>query len=94
MFDTVKLIGFDRKKLIDDLMPIQISADSCARLILCGVEKNKATIVVGRMAKLIWRLQRISPALIFWLLMRHVRKMRRMAKSIRPQTAEPKLNVQ
>lgn len=77
MLDTVKLIGVDRKKLINDLIPRQISADSCARLILGGVERNKATIAVGRMAKFLWRLQRISPVLMSWMLMRDVRRMRK-----------------
>jgi NAD(P)-dependent dehydrogenase (short-subunit alcohol dehydrogenase family) len=57
-----KMIGLDREKALEG-SPKLLPAEECARVILKGVERNKAIIVVTALAKLLWLLQRISPAL-------------------------------
>jgi len=52
---------------------------------LRGVERNKATIVIGWWARILWRLQRISPGLVYWL-MRMVTGQMRKARIQNGQT--------
>ncbi|HUT52501.1 MAG TPA: SDR family NAD(P)-dependent oxidoreductase [bacterium] len=63
IFYTTKLINADREKVLG-LRKWMMSPEQCARVILRGVEKNRATIVVTAMAKAFWWLQRFSP----WLM--------------------------
>jgi NAD(P)-dependent dehydrogenase (short-subunit alcohol dehydrogenase family) len=74
IFYNAKLLGLDRKKMIDAI-PKPATADECASVILRGVERNKATIVVTRFAKILWMLQRISPAILFWIGKGYTKKM-------------------
>ncbi len=62
-----KMIGIDREKFLE-ASPKLLSVEKCARVILEGVERNKETIVVTAGAKFLWRLQRISPTLLNWVL--------------------------
>ncbi|MBI5119158.1 SDR family oxidoreductase [Candidatus Poribacteria bacterium] len=73
-----KTIGLDHQKMIAAI-PGLLPVDECAREILHGVECNKATILITRLAKVLWPLHRISPNFIIWLgkrFMRDIRKMR------------------
>jgi NAD(P)-dependent dehydrogenase (short-subunit alcohol dehydrogenase family) len=78
IFYNSKLLGLDRKKIIDSI-PKPMSADECASVILRGVERNKATIVVTRFAKILWMLQRISPAIMFWMGKGFIKRMKELS---------------
>jgi NAD(P)-dependent dehydrogenase (short-subunit alcohol dehydrogenase family) len=71
-----KVVKLDRDKLLA-AMPALLPVEKCARVILHGVERNRAIIVVTAPAKFFWLLQRISPALVLWIIRRvHTRKLR------------------
>jgi len=67
IYHTNKVVNLDREKALENLPKNLTSAIDCAKVILRGVARNKATIVVTLHAKLFYLLQRISPALIFAL---------------------------
>ena len=77
IFRSAKLIKIDREKMLS-LLPerLGITPEKCAAVILSGVERNKAIIVVTGFAKILWLLQRISPGLIRWLMGRNLKKSR------------------
>jgi len=75
IYDTSRVINFDREAIFA-LWPTGISPERCAEVILRGVERNKATIVVTRFAKLLWTLQRLSPTAMIWVMRRYMRRMR------------------
>ncbi len=75
IFQTSKLVKLDRDKLIAEV-PKTMPADQCARDILRGVERNKATIIVTTFARVAWYLYRYAPWLIDLLEKRSVNKMR------------------
>ncbi len=77
IFNTTKFIKFDREKLLE-LAPKAITPEKCARVILRGVERNKATIVITFLAKSLWLIQRISPGLMYWMLRWSIKKMRKV----------------
>jgi len=78
IFRSAKLIKIDREKMLDSLPErLGISPEKCASVIIGGVERNKAIIVVTRFAKILWLLQRISPGLIRWLMGRSLKKSRK-----------------
>ena len=78
IFRSSKLIKIDREKLLDSLPErLGITPEKCAAVILRGVERNKAIIVVTGFAKILWLLQRISPGLIRWMMGRNLKKSRR-----------------
>ena len=78
IFHTSKLIKIDREKMLASLPErLGITPDECAEVILRGVERNRAIIVVTWFAKVLWLLQRISPALIRWMMGRDLKKSRR-----------------
>ena len=73
-----KVIKLDREKLLA-AAPSLLPAEECARVVLHGVERNRATIVVTPLAKFFWLLQRISPGLMLWLLRRnHTKGLRKL----------------
>ncbi|RJP22635.1 MAG: SDR family oxidoreductase [Candidatus Abyssobacteria bacterium SURF_5] len=74
-----KIVGLDREKVLEKI-PETMPADVCARAILNGVERNQATIVITRMAKILWMLHRISPSLMMWLGKRFARDVRNLAR--------------
>ena len=80
-----KMVCADREKFFD---PASMSAAQCARIILRGVERNKATILVTRLAKILWLLQRISPTITFYALGRYLKQMRDAGMGSEPQTAK------
>ena len=77
IFRSAKLIKIDREKMLS-LLPerLGITPEKCAAVILRGVERNKAIIVVTGFAKILWLIQRISPGLIRWLMGRNLKKSR------------------
>jgi len=75
IYKTSEILRFDREKVLA-LWPKGITPEQCARVILRGVAKNQATIVVTKLAKLLWTLQRCSPNLMIWLFKKYMRKMR------------------
>jgi NAD(P)-dependent dehydrogenase (short-subunit alcohol dehydrogenase family) len=78
IFKTCKLIKIDRDKMLRALPErFGITPEACAQILLHGVQQNKAIIVVTRFAKFLWALQRVSPALIRWMMCRNIRKYRR-----------------
>jgi NAD(P)-dependent dehydrogenase (short-subunit alcohol dehydrogenase family) len=72
---TTKVVRLDRQKMYD-LLPKKMLPQDCAKVILQGVERNKATIVVTFLAKSQWFLQRLSPAFVAFMYGRIIRKMR------------------
>ena len=78
IFRSCKLIKIDRGKMLDSLPErLGITPQKCASVIIRGVERNKAIIVVTGFAKVLWLLQRISPGLIRWMMGRNLNKSRR-----------------
>jgi len=75
--DSIKLIKVDKEKL-KTIAPKFMPAPDCARVILAGVEKNRALILVTGLTKISWVLQRISPALIRWLWKNNLKKFREL----------------
>jgi NAD(P)-dependent dehydrogenase (short-subunit alcohol dehydrogenase family) len=71
IYGSIKLLGLDREKVMKGV-PKGICAEECARIVLRGVERNKATIVVTALAKSIWAMQRISPGLVRALISREL----------------------
>ena len=71
------VVKLDRDKLLAEI-PKVMPADQCAREILRGVERNKATIAVTTSAKVLWRLYRYTPWLVELLLKRTVKRMRQL----------------
>ena len=80
IWDDCKMVNMNREELLKILNYIPgISPDECARRILRGVERNKATIVITAFAKTFWMLQRASPGLML-LVMGVFRKQFRNAR--------------
>jgi NAD(P)-dependent dehydrogenase (short-subunit alcohol dehydrogenase family) len=78
IYYTSKAANIDREKSFAHF-PKFLSADECARIILKGVERNKAIIVVTLLAKVLWILHRISPEFTFRIIMsRFARQMREL----------------
>ena len=69
IIETSKMVRIDREKILASLTDsMGISPEKCVSGILRGVERNKATIVIGWWAKILWRLQRLSPGLVYWVM--------------------------
>jgi NAD(P)-dependent dehydrogenase (short-subunit alcohol dehydrogenase family) len=68
-------MAVDRAKLLA-MTPRPMAPEACAREILRGVEKNRATIVPTGHAKVLWALQRLSPNLTLWMAERIVERVR------------------
>ena len=79
IFETMKLRNLDRQKLINAL-PKMMSAEECAQVILRGVERNKAIILVTTLAKVFWIAQRISPGFVRWSSGRLIEKIGKRAR--------------
>jgi NAD(P)-dependent dehydrogenase (short-subunit alcohol dehydrogenase family) len=78
IFHTSKMIKIDREKMLQALPErLGISPQKCASVIIRGVERNKAIIVVTGFAKILWLLQRISPGIILWMMHRNLKKSRK-----------------
>ena len=75
---TSEMVNLDRDKVLAQLPRHLMAPEKCARLILRGVEKNRATIVVTALAKFLWFLQRTAPSLMLWILKLTMRKLRQL----------------
>ena len=74
IFHTSKLIKVDREKMLESLPDrFGIMPEECASVILRGVERNKAIIVVTGLAKVFWWLHRINPGWILWMMRRKIK---------------------
>ena len=74
---TLEVVKLDREKLLAEI-PKTMPADRCAREILRGVERNKATIAPTATAKVLWRVYRYAPWLLNLLSKRFLKEMRAM----------------
>jgi len=70
-----KTLNMDQEKFME-MAPKGIPPEQCAREILRGVERNKATIVIAPMAHFFWFLHRLWPGLVQWIWRRNMPKMR------------------
>lgn len=61
--ENLEFVKIDREKMVDKA-PEGMNVDECARVILRGVERNKAIIVVTLPAKIAYLIQRLSPGLV------------------------------
>jgi short-subunit dehydrogenase len=78
IIETSKMVKIDRQKILDDVRDsMGITPEECVLKILRGVERNKATIVIGWWAKILWRLQRLSPGLVYWIMRMVTSQMRK-----------------
>jgi len=78
IFHTNKMIKINREKIIKSLPErFGITPEECALVILRGVERNKAIIVVTGFAKILWLLYRIHPGLILRMMRREIKKSRK-----------------
>ena len=77
MFKDFKVINIDRQKLTPPDWS-GVTPEECASIILHGVERNKAFIVVTLFAKIFWILNRISPDLVIWLMKKNLQKAKEM----------------
>jgi NAD(P)-dependent dehydrogenase (short-subunit alcohol dehydrogenase family) len=77
IFHTSKMIKINREKILKSLPErFGITPEKCALVILRGMERNKAIIVVTGFAKILWLLYRIHPGLILWIMGREIKKIR------------------
>ena len=51
----------------------EMSPEEAARIILDGWRRGRSFVPVGRVASLVWRINRLSPRLYNWLMMRKIR---------------------
>jgi NAD(P)-dependent dehydrogenase (short-subunit alcohol dehydrogenase family) len=78
IIETSKMVRIDREKILASLTGgMGVSPEKCVSKILGGVERNKATIVIGWWAKILWRLQRLSPGLVYWIMRMVTNQMRK-----------------
>ena len=75
---TSEMVNIDRDRVLALLPKRLMAPEKCARVILRGVEKNRATIVVTATAKFLWFLQRTIPSFVHWILKRGMRKFRQL----------------
>ncbi|MFC1478619.1 SDR family NAD(P)-dependent oxidoreductase [Candidatus Margulisiibacteriota bacterium] len=76
ILENFTCINLDRKKIVDMIPYKAMSAQRCVQLILKGVIKNKADIILTRDEKLACLLNRISPSLISLFMKYYVNKFR------------------
>ena len=81
IFQTCKMIKIDREKAIASLPDrLGITPEKCASIILRGVQRKQAIIVVTWFAKLLWLLHRISPNFVLWFMRKDLKKSRRQLR--------------
>ena len=61
MFDSIEYFGVDKQALISPVGGAMMTPEICAKKILRGVEKNRAVILIGLHARLMWWLYRLAP---------------------------------
>ncbi|MDD5223335.1 MAG: SDR family NAD(P)-dependent oxidoreductase [bacterium] len=80
IFSSMKYVNIDREKALQALPFQGMAPDKCARIILRGVERNKAIIVVGWDSWLMWHNYRIFPGAYIWANRFIVKKVREQRK--------------
>ena len=69
IFTDSKFINVDRQKQLEVIPEwVGVTPEQCAKIILRGVERNRAFIVVTLFAKFLWLLARLSPNLVIWIM--------------------------
>lgn len=63
IYETSRILGFDRHAVLA-LWPKGVTPERCAEEVLDAVLANRAIVVVTGAAKLLWWLERLSPALV------------------------------
>jgi len=77
IFNDSKMVNLDRKKVLEYVSKVPgITPAECAKVVLKGVEKNKAIIVVTAFAKILYAIQRLSPNLAYKLMRYDYNKLR------------------
>ncbi len=61
MFDSIEYFGVDKQALLAPIGRAMMTPEICAKKILRGVEKNRAVILIGLHARLMWWLYRLAP---------------------------------
>jgi NADP-dependent 3-hydroxy acid dehydrogenase YdfG len=85
IFDVSPMIGIDREKWLEaneKWEKFGVTPDQCAKIILKGVEKDKAIIPVTFLAKAFWYLARISPTFVMKSIRKDYGKWRKKVKKI------------
>jgi NAD(P)-dependent dehydrogenase (short-subunit alcohol dehydrogenase family) len=80
IYENIEFVKLDREKVMK-MAPRGMPPERCARVILRGVERNKAIITVTAMAKAFWFMQRLSPGLVRALFSQGLIKPMRKAKT-------------
>ncbi len=75
IYRTSRIVNFDREKVLS-LLPRGIPPKKCAEVILRGVARNRATVLVTGLAKFLWILQRVNPGIVILLSRSYMRRMR------------------
>ena len=84
IFDVTPVIGLDRKKWMEANAKWEkfgVTPEICAKVILKGVEKDKAIIPVTFLAKFFWFLARITPAFTLTTILKDFRKWRNSVRT-------------
>jgi NAD(P)-dependent dehydrogenase (short-subunit alcohol dehydrogenase family) len=76
IFNDSKNINIDEQNLKQPPDRMGVTPEECANIILRGVERNQAFIVVTFFAKFLWALNRISPDLVIRIMQNEYRKAR------------------
>jgi NAD(P)-dependent dehydrogenase (short-subunit alcohol dehydrogenase family) len=65
IFNDSKMVNADRERMLAPVpFWLGVTPERCAELILQGVERNRAYILVTPFAKLLWMLNRLSPGMM------------------------------
>jgi NAD(P)-dependent dehydrogenase (short-subunit alcohol dehydrogenase family) len=73
---TSPVVNMDHEKAMALLPKRRMRPERCARIILRGVARNRATIIVTGLARFFWVLQRLSPGLVRWIWRMNMRRLR------------------
>jgi short-subunit dehydrogenase len=75
--DTATYVGVKREDAISEMSSMKMmDAADCARVILRGVERNRAVITDTALTRLLWWLYRLNPAILGPFLQKGVSDMR------------------
>jgi NAD(P)-dependent dehydrogenase (short-subunit alcohol dehydrogenase family) len=80
IFYTSTLLQVDREELLALPLPKKVPAPRAAEIILEGVQRNRAIIVFPLLARLFWRLHRLSPGLMAPFTRKMIRDFRTLRK--------------
>jgi NADP-dependent 3-hydroxy acid dehydrogenase YdfG len=75
IYDTSPVLGVDRDRVLA-LWPKGVTPERCADVILSGVARNRATVVVSAAAKALVFVHALSPVVVEWVSQRYLAKIR------------------